>query len=182
MRWPDSRRSTAPAPPLLSLRPRKQRTLRASRDWDIEAQGAFLAGASPEKLAGKIKAAAYAAGAFAAGQMVGFLLMPAPSLLGMLFVHPKWLRQGVARTLRESARTHIEAEFPAVKTVEPSSTPRALEFYRAVGFVPISAEFRRDGARDPNGLLASSAGSRRRDTARPSKIRTRMSPAWRNTV
>lgn len=119
----------------------------ASRDWDLDARETFLAGSSPEELAGKIKTAAYAAGAFAAGQMAGFLLMPAPSLLGMLFVHPNWLRQGVARTLWESARAHIKAEFPAVKTVELNSTPCAVEFYRSVGFVPISAEFRRGGAR-----------------------------------
>jgi Acetyltransferase (GNAT) domain len=34
-----------------------------------------------------------------------------------------------------------------VKTVELNSTPRAVEFYLALGFVPISAEFARGGAR-----------------------------------
>ena len=107
----------------------------------------FLADSSPERLAGKIKVASYAAGTFVDGQMVAFLLMPTPSLLGMLFVGPQWLRQGVAKRLWESARAHIEATFPSVKTVELNTTPYALEFYRAVGFVPISAEFERDGAR-----------------------------------
>ena len=31
--------------------------------------------------------------------------------------------------------------------MELNSTPYAIEFYRALGFVPISAEFVRDGAR-----------------------------------
>lgn len=119
----------------------------ASGGWEARAQQVFLADSSPEKLAGKLKVASYAAGAFVNAQMVGFLLMPTPSVLGMLFVHPKWLRQGVARRLWESARAHVEAAFPSVKTVELNSTPHALEFYRAVGFVPLSAEFNKDGAR-----------------------------------
>lgn len=119
----------------------------AARDWESKAQEFFLADSLREGMARKINSAAYAAGAFAVERMVGFILMPAPSLLGMLFVHPQWLRQGVATTLWESARAHVEAEFPAVKTVELNSTPFAVEFYRAIGFVPISTEFRRDGAR-----------------------------------
>jgi ribosomal protein S18 acetylase RimI-like enzyme len=119
----------------------------ASRDWEVLAQQVFLADSSPENLADKIRAASYAAGTFVNTQMVGFLLMPTASLLGMLFVDPKWLRQGVARRLWDSARAHLEAAVPSVKTVEVNSTPYALEFYRAVGFVPISAQFERYGAR-----------------------------------
>lgn len=119
----------------------------ASGDWGASAQQWFLADSSPEKLANKLRAAAYAAGAFAGERMVGFLLMPTPSLLGMLFVHPERLRQGIGTKLWESARERVEAAFPAVKTVELNTTPCALEFYRTIGFVPISAEFSRDGAR-----------------------------------
>jgi predicted GNAT family N-acyltransferase len=119
----------------------------ASRDWEVGAQQVFLADSSREKLAVKIRVASYAAGTFVEAQMVGFLLMPTPSLLGMLFVDPKWLRQGVAKRLWESAREHIEAAFPSTRTVELNTTSYAMEFYRSVGFVPISAEFRKDGAR-----------------------------------
>lgn len=65
----------------------------------------------------------------------------------MLFVHPSRLRQGIATKLWEYARTRLEAEFPEARTVELNSTRYAVEFYRAAGFVPISAEFRRGGAR-----------------------------------
>lgn len=119
----------------------------AAADWDPQAQQVFLAESSPEALAGKLDVAAYAAGTFAAEQMVGFLLMPTPALLGMMFVDPRWLRQGIAQALWEKARAHVESVFPAVKTVELNTTPYALPFYRSIGFVPISAEFTREGCR-----------------------------------
>jgi predicted GNAT family N-acyltransferase len=78
---------------------------------------------------------------------VGFILMPKPSLLGMLFVHPSSLRLGIGKQLWEQARAHVEVSFPEVKTVELNSTPYALHFYRSIGFVPISAEFQRGGCR-----------------------------------
>lgn len=119
----------------------------AAADWEPQAQQVFLAGSSPEALAEKLKVAAYAAGSFAAGEMVGFLLMPTPTLLGMLFVHPQRLRQGIAKALWETARVHIESAFPTNKTVELNATPYAMQFYRSLGFVPISAEFKREGCR-----------------------------------
>lgn len=79
--------------------------------------------------------------------MVGFLLMPTPILLGMLFVHPSRLRQGIGTRLWECARTRLESEFPEARTVELNSTPYAVDFYRALGFVPIFAEYARGRAR-----------------------------------
>jgi GNAT superfamily N-acetyltransferase len=119
----------------------------ASGAWESEAQQRFLADSGPEALGRKIEAAAYAAGAFSGEQVVGFLLMPTPTLLGMLFVHPSRLRQGIATRLWECARTRLESQFPQARTVELNSTPSAVGFYRARGFVPISAEFVRGGAR-----------------------------------
>jgi GNAT superfamily N-acetyltransferase len=119
----------------------------AASDWESQAQLRFLEESSPEALAGKLKIAAYATGAFVAEEMVGFMLMATPALLGMLFVHPQWLRRGIARALWENARAHIESSFPAVKTVELNATPCALQFYCSIGFVPISEEFEREGGR-----------------------------------
>jgi predicted GNAT family N-acyltransferase len=65
----------------------------------------------------------------------------------MLFVEPASLRQGVARALWEHARAYVETHHPEVTTVELNSTPYALQFYRSVGFVPISREFNRGGCR-----------------------------------
>jgi len=59
----------------------------ASQTWEIQAQQRFLAESGPEALRRKISAAACAMGAFAGEQVIGFLLMPTPTRLGMLFVH-----------------------------------------------------------------------------------------------
>ena len=90
---------------------------------------------------------ALAAGAFSENEMVGVILMPSPSLLGALFVRPRWLRLGIGRALWEWARAQIETRFPEVNTVELNATSYAVPFYKSVGFVPISAEFERDGQR-----------------------------------
>jgi predicted GNAT family N-acyltransferase len=119
----------------------------AAADWEPHAQHVFLADSTPASIAARLEVAAYAAGSFAGGRMVGFLLMPTPALLGMLFVHPQWLRHGIASSLWESARAHVESAFPTVKTVELNATPYAVPFYRSVGFVAISAQFEREGCR-----------------------------------
>lgn len=115
--------------------------------WDPGAREVFLARSSPLSLAEQLTKAAYAAGAFGADRMLGLVLMPNPALLGLLFVHPQGLRQGIGKVLWEHARSYIEAEHPSVHTVELNATPNAIAFYRSVGFVPISAEFNNAGSR-----------------------------------
>ena len=66
----------------------------AAADWEPTAQQWFLVQSSPELLAEKLRVATFASGAFAGGQMVGFLLMPTPTLLGML-------RSGCVRASQE---------------------------------------------------------------------------------
>ena len=73
--------------------------------------------------------------------------MPKPTLLAVLFVEPGWLRRGIGRALWESARSHIAAAFPEISTVQVNATPYAVPFYRAVGFMPISAPYNHDGCR-----------------------------------
>ena len=119
-----------------------------ANDWELEAREDFLSKSTPEALGRALQSPAFAAGALSVHDtMVGFILMPTPSLLGMLFVQPTSLRLGIGKQLWEQARSHIEVSFPDVKTVELNATPYALDFYRSVGFVPISAEFRRGGCR-----------------------------------
>lgn len=117
----------------------------AAPGWELNAQNAFLSESSPDEMARKLKAAALSFGAFTGEQLIGVLLMPAPNILGMLFVHPAWLRRGIARSLWEHARAEIERTFPTVKTIELNSTPYAIAFYRSAGFVPISSEFELGG-------------------------------------
>lgn len=115
--------------------------------WEPRAREVFFAESSPDALREALRSPAFAAGAFSDRALVGFILMRKPSSLSMLFVRPGSLRLGIGRQLWEQARTHIEAAFPEVKTVELNSTPYALAFYRSVGFVPISAEFTIGGCR-----------------------------------
>ena len=116
-------------------------------DWEAEAQAVFLSESSAEMLERKVQVAAYQLGAFVDGQLVGFLMLTSPAVLSTLFVHPQYLRQGIGRQLWEGARTHIEAAFPTVKTVELNATPGAYEFYRRLGFAPISGRYLLKGAR-----------------------------------
>jgi GNAT superfamily N-acetyltransferase len=116
-------------------------------DWEPDAQQTFLSESSPESMAKKIREATYAYGAFSSDQIVGFIYLPTPALLGMLFVHPRCLRQGVGHALWQQARAHIEAAFLAVKTIELNASPYAVPFYQTIGFVAISAEFKRGGSR-----------------------------------
>jgi GNAT superfamily N-acetyltransferase len=122
-------------------------TALAAADWEAGAAQFFLDESGPEKLRDKIAGAAHVAAAFEQAAMTGFILLPRPGLLGFLFVHPLHQRRGIARTLWEAARAHVEAAHPTVRTVELNATPNAVKAYRALGFVPISAEFRRGGCR-----------------------------------
>jgi len=119
----------------------------AASDWEPEARETFLRESSSPSLAAALQVAAYAAAEFLGATPVGFVLMPKPTVLGMLFVHPEHVRRGIARRLWESARSFIEAEYPEVETVELNSTPYALAAYRSLGFTPISGEFKRAGCR-----------------------------------
>lgn len=119
----------------------------AAADWKPDTRRAFLEATAGESLEQRLTTMAFAAGAFSEGGIAGVIIMPNPNLLGLLFVRPCWLRLGVGRALWESARAHIESRFPEVNTVELNATPYAVPFYKSVGFVPISAEFERDGQR-----------------------------------
>jgi len=115
-------------------------------DWEPSACQFFKRESSPERFASTLPSAAFAAVMEARGRIVGFILMPQPAQLAFLFVDASWQRRGIARTLWEAARTRIETQFPAVKTVELNSSPYAVAAYKALGFYPISEPFRRGGS------------------------------------
>src|SRR4029078_9504017 len=92
-----------------------------------------------------LQSCACLAGAFSGDKMVGFILMPQPSFVRMLFVEPSAMRRGAGRRLWEFARTHIERCFSKVATVELNSSPHAVAFYRRIGFAPLSAPVARGG-------------------------------------
>jgi len=118
----------------------------AANDWEPNAREVFLAESSPASMRAAPKPT-YALAAFDADRPVGFISMPSPTFVGLLFVHPRYLRRGIGRALWEQARAFVEKTYPETETVETNSTPYALEFYRSVGFVPISTEFFKSGCR-----------------------------------
>lgn len=118
-----------------------------AQDWEPGATRGFLEETSPAALSVALQLPTFAAVESEGDAPIGFLLIPRPSLLSLLFVHPGHLRKGVAGRLWEAARGHIEAVHPETKTVELNSTPYAFGAYRALGFVPISTEFVRRGCR-----------------------------------
>jgi GNAT superfamily N-acetyltransferase len=115
--------------------------------WEAEAVATFVRESSPHGIRARLATAAYAAVAHTGDAIVGFLLMPRPALLGMLFVEPRHARQGVGRALWEAARAHVQDAFPDTVTVELNATPYAYAFYRALGFAAISSEYRFHGTR-----------------------------------
>ena len=118
-----------------------------AHDWEPNATRILLEETSPVAMSVALQQPAFAAVENEGEEPIGFLLMPKPSLLSLLFVHPGHLRKGVAGRLWEAARGHIELTYPETRTVELNSTPYALRAYRALGFVPISTEFVRRGCR-----------------------------------
>lgn len=118
----------------------------AARDWEPNAREVFLAESSPASMRAAPKPV-YSVATFDAERPVGFLLMPSRDVLGLLFVHPDYLRRGIGRALWEQARTFIEETYPDTQTVETNSTPYALKFYLSIGFVRISTEFIKSGCR-----------------------------------
>lgn len=126
-----------------------QRSFRAlvAADWEPHAQARFIEEASAAALERAVREAAFAAVACKEQVIAGFVLMPKPTVLGMLFVDPRWLRRGIGRALWERARSHIAAAFSEISTVQVNATPYATPFYRALGFMPISAPYIHDGCR-----------------------------------
>src|SRR5262245_11772812 len=114
-------------------------------DWEPQAREAFHVESSPEMLRLAIPTATYAALAQVNHAFSGFILMPRPSLLAMLFVRVQDVGQGIGAQLWEAARAHLEVNYPETTTVELNSSPYAVPAYRAMGFYPISEPFRRGG-------------------------------------
>lgn len=116
-------------------------------DWQPEARERFLVETTAPTLQADIEGACFAAGLFQGLQLVGFVLLPRPNFVRMLFVHPNHLRQGLGRRLWEAARRHLEANHASTTTVELNASPFAFGFYRQLGFVPLSAEYVLNGGR-----------------------------------
>ncbi len=115
--------------------------------WSAAACAVFHAEMAAEPMQTMIAQASYTLLAEEAGRIVGVLLMRAPNLLGMLFVLPEKQRQGVGRTLWGAVRHWVETSHSEVRTIELNASIGAVDFYRKIGFWPISAPYEVEGAR-----------------------------------
>jgi GNAT superfamily N-acetyltransferase len=115
-------------------------------DWQADAQDAFLAETTAEKLRAPIGEAIFAAVYEDGGHVVGVILLPRPNLVQLCFVATSHQRRGIGTALWEAARTHLETQLPETRTVELNASPYAVAAYRAMGFFPISRPYRRKGA------------------------------------
>ena len=116
-------------------------------DWQPEARERFLSETTAATLQADIEGACFAAGLFQGLQLVGFVLLPRPNFVRMLFIHPDHMQQGLGRQLWEAARSHLEAIHPTVATVELNASPFARGFYGRLGFAPLSKEYAHKGGR-----------------------------------
>ena len=114
-------------------------------DWEEEAQNSFYSETTPEKLAARLAESTFAAVYQEDAKVIGVILLPRPNLVQLCFVATTHLRRGIGGALWESARTHLETNLPECKTVELNASPYAVEAYKAMGFFPISKQYRRRG-------------------------------------
>ena len=114
-------------------------------DWEQEAQDSFYSETTPEKIAAVIASSTFAAVYEKEGSIVGVVVLPRANLIQLFFVATSHLRRGVGRSLWTAARSYLEANLPEVKTVELNAAPYAVAAYTAMGFFPISKQYRRRG-------------------------------------
>ena len=114
-------------------------------DWDPEAQDSFYSETTPEKIAAVINSATFAAVYEEERNVVGVVVLTRPNLVQLCFVATTHLRRGVGKSLWKAARSHLDANLPEVKTVELNASPYAVAAYTAMGFFPISKQYRRRG-------------------------------------
>ncbi len=119
----------------------------ASPHWEPEACQWFQKMNCASELVGKIHNAAHSSIALVNNAIVGFLLMPKPTLLGMLFIHPNEIRNGVGNAMWIHTCKALRSEFPTVSTVELNATPNAISFYTDIGFIPVSDMCLQNGCR-----------------------------------
>jgi predicted GNAT family N-acyltransferase len=79
-------------------------------------------------------------------ELLGVIFLPRPSVVQLFVVAPGRLRQGIGRKLWSAARVELKQHHPDVRTVELNSSPYAVDVYKALGFFPISMQYRRKGA------------------------------------
>jgi GNAT superfamily N-acetyltransferase len=108
-----------------------------AHEWEAWAGQEFIdIELAPERMGKLITESAFTAGTFSdQGELLGLLILPEPTWLALLFVHPRAFRQGIARELWDRAREFVTSLSPPVAEVRLNASTFAIGFYLKVGFV-----------------------------------------------
>lgn len=115
--------------------------------WSNVAIEKFMRESSPPDLTSQLRSAFLALVAYSGPYIIGFVLMPTPSVLSMLFVDPDHFRQGIGRDLWLACVARLDGDSRAAGVVSLNSTAAAIPFYLSLGFVAQGGEFERGGCR-----------------------------------
>ncbi len=114
-------------------------------DWDASARKVFLEEASVHSVSEGITNGEYSAVACCGDRVVGFIHLPTPNLLSMLFVRADQLRRGIGKCLWNKAKEHLASRHPSLGSVELNASPYAVAAYSAMGFEALGEPFRKGG-------------------------------------
>ncbi len=113
--------------------------------WEPSAQRTFLQESSPDAIRRGIQGGEFSAVAKVDGELMGFILLPSPDVVGMFFVRPGSVRKGIGSALWQAAKEHLAEHRPCVKAVELNASPYAVPAYLAMGFHATSEPYRKGG-------------------------------------
>ncbi len=78
-------------------------------------------------------------------KLIGVLAFRGKSHISLLFVHEKYHRQGIAKTLLSNALDEIMASDKNISKITVNSSPYALGVYKRMGFLATSEMQHQDG-------------------------------------
>ncbi len=86
-------------------------------------------------------------GCYQNNYLIGVIAIREGQHISLLFVRGKFHRLGAASMLVNVAIASIASNKPSTPVVTVNSSPYAVDFYKAIGFVAIDEEQKRDGIR-----------------------------------
>jgi GNAT superfamily N-acetyltransferase len=107
----------------------------------------FLAYASPEPMAGRVRGGSFVLMAESGGVVAGMIEMRDHDHVSLLFVDAAFMRRGISRELLRWALGICRAARPDLQIVTVNSSPYAVPVYERLGFHALSPEQESNGIR-----------------------------------
>ncbi|HZW13819.1 MAG TPA: GNAT family N-acetyltransferase [Noviherbaspirillum sp.] len=115
--------------------------------WEIDALARFHARNNYEQIDIAIATAVYQEVCVNSGEIVAYLYMPRPYLIGILAVHPSLQGHGIGSALLQRGRQYVLSHHPEVTVLQVNATERSEPFYAAHSFFPLSPYVMMEGMR-----------------------------------